>query len=78
MIDQVFFEIGLDNSFFLVDDDEVFVKCLVKVMEKCGFLVEMVEFVVVGCVIVMVCLLVYVVVDLCLDDGNGLDVVEVL
>lgn len=78
MVDQVFFEIGFDNSLLLVDDDEVFLKCFVKVMEKCGFVVEMVEFVVVGCVIVMVWFLVYVVVDLCLDDGNGLDVVEVL
>lgn len=47
-------------------------------MEKCGFLVEVVSSVVVGKVIVMVCLLVYVVVDFRFEDGNGLVVVEIL
>lgn len=70
--------IGFDFSFLLVDDDDIFLNCLVCVMEKCGFQVLCVVIVVEVCDIVVVKFLVFVVVDLWLEDGNGLDVVDVL
>ena len=78
MTDQAAFEIGPDNSLLLVDDDEVFLKRLAKAMEKRGFAVEMAESVAAGRAIATVRPPAYAVVDLRLDDGNGLDVVEVL
>ena len=78
MTDQALLEIGPDNSLLLVDDDEVFVKRLAKAMEKRGFSVETAESVAAGRAIATARPPAYAVVDLRLDDGNGLDVVEVL
>lgn len=78
MTDQALLEIGADNSLLLVDDDEVFLKRLAKAMEKRGFSVETAESVAAGRAIATARPPAYAVVDLRLDDGNGLDVVEVL
>jgi len=71
-------EIGLDRSLLLVDDDEPFVKRLAKAMEKRGFLPETAESVAAGRAIATARPPAYAVVDLRLEDGNGLDVVELL
>jgi len=71
-------DIGEDRSLLLVDDDEPFVKRLAKAMEKRGFLPETAESVAEGKAIAMARPPAYAVVDLRLEDGNGLDVVETL
>jgi two-component system response regulator RegA len=71
-------EIGPDNSLLLVDDDEPFLKRLAKAMEKRGFKVETAGSVVAGSAIATARPPAYAVVDLRLEDGNGLDVVEIL
>ena len=71
-------DIGPDNTLMLVDDDEAFVKRLGKAMEKRGFSVETAESVAAGKAIAMARPPAYAVVDLRLEDGNGLDVVETL
>jgi two-component system response regulator RegA len=78
MTDQPLLDIGADNSLLLVDDDDIFLKRLAKAMEKRGFSVEMAESVAAGRAIATARPPAYAVVDLRLDDGNGLDVVEVL
>lgn len=71
-------DIGSDRSLLLVDDDEPFVKRLAKAMEKRGFLPETAESVAAGRLIATTRPPAYAVVDLRLEDGNGLDVVEAL
>ena len=71
-------EIGPDNSLLLVDDDEPFLRRLAKAMEKRGFAVEMAGSVAAGRAIATARPPAYAVIDLRLEDGNGLDVVEVL
>lgn len=71
-------DIGEDRSLLLVDDDDPFVKRLAKAMEKRGFLPETAESVAEGKAIAMARPPAYAVVDLRLEDGNGLDVVETL
>jgi two-component system, response regulator RegA len=71
-------DIGEDRSLLLVDDDEPFVKRLAKAMEKRGFLPETAESVAAGKAIALARPPAYAVVDLRLEDGNGLDVVETL
>ena len=71
-------EIGEDKSLLLVDDDEPFLKRLAKAMDKRGFLVEQARSVAAGRAIATARPPAYAVVDLRLEDGNGLDVVEVL
>lgn len=71
-------ELGPDPSLLLVDDDEAFLKRLAKAMEKRGFAVETAETVAGGKAIATARPPAYAVVDLRLEDGNGLDVVEVL
>lgn len=78
MADDFSDEIGPDRSLLLVDDDEPFVKRLAKAMEKRGFLPETAESVAMGKSIAQARPPAYAVVDLRLEDGNGLDVVEVL
>lgn len=70
--------IGADRTLLLVDDDEPFVKRLAKAMEKRGFVPETAESVAVGKAIAMARPPAYAVIDLRLEDGNGLDVVEAL
>jgi len=71
-------DIGPDKSLLLVDDDEPFLRRLVKAMEKRGFEVEMAGSVAAGRSIATARPPAYAVVDLRLEDGNGLDVVEVI
>lgn len=78
MSDDLDTDLGPDRSLLLVDDDEAFVKRLAKAMEKRGFLTETAESVAEGRAKAMVSPPAYAVVDLRLEDGNGLDVVEIL
>jgi len=71
-------DLGRDPSILLVDDDEAFLKRLAKAMERRGFSVEMASSVAAGKAIATARPPAYAVVDLRLEDGNGLDVVEVL
>jgi two-component system response regulator RegA len=78
MSDSDLMEIGEDKSLLLVDDDEPFLKRLSRAMEKRGFEPEMASSVAAGRAIATARPPAYAVVDLRLEDGNGLDVVEVL
>jgi len=71
-------QIGDDPSLLIVDDDEAFLRRLAKAMEKRGFAVETAESVAGGTAITKARPPAYAVVDLRLEDGNGLDVVELL
>jgi two-component system response regulator RegA len=71
-------DIGDDKSLLLVDDDEPFLKRLARAMEKRGFEVETAETVAAGKAIAKARPPAFAVVDLRLEDGNGLDIVEVL
>ena len=71
-------EIGEDKSLLLVDDDEAFVRRLARAMEKRGFEVEVAESVQAGRTIALTRPPAYAVIDLRLEDGNGLDVVEAI
>lgn len=71
-------DLGEDRSLLLVDDDEAFVKRLARAMEKRGFQPETAESVAAGKAIAQSRAPAYAVVDLRLEDGNGLDVVETL
>jgi two-component system, response regulator RegA len=71
-------DLGVDRTLLLVDDDESFVKRLAKAMEKRGFVPETAESVAAGRAIALTRAPAYAVVDLRLEDGNGLDVVEAL
>ena len=69
-------EIGQDPSLLIVDDDEPFLRRLGRAMEKRGFEVETANSVAAGRAAAVARPPAYAVVDLRLDDGNGLDVVE--
>lgn len=71
-------EIGPDNTLLLLDDDEPFLKRLARAMEKRGFAVETAGSVAAGNAIAISRPPAYAVVDLRLEDGSGLDVVETL
>lgn len=78
MADRALRDIGPDKSLLLVDDDEPFLRRLARAMEKRGFEVETSDCVAGGKAIATARPPAYAVVDLRLEDGNGLDVVEVL
>ena len=71
-------DLGADRRLLLVDDDEAFVKRLAKAMEKRGFLPDTAQSVAEGRAKAMAHPPAYAVVDLRLEDGNGLDVIETL
>ncbi len=71
-------ELGEDRSLLLLDDDEPFLKRLARAMEKRGFAVETASSVAEGRAIAGARPPAFAVVDLRLEDGNGLDVVEAL
>ncbi|KCV82559.1 photosynthetic apparatus regulatory protein RegA [Actibacterium atlanticum] len=71
-------EIGEDKSLLLVDDDEPFLRRLARAMEKRGFEIETAETVAAGKAIATARPPAFAVIDLRLEDGNGLDVVETL
>jgi len=78
MSEELSVDLGPDPSLLLVDDDEPFVKRLARAMEKRGFVVETALTVAEGKEIAQARPPAYAVVDLRLEDGNGLDVVELL
>jgi len=71
-------DIGPDKTLLIVDDDEPFRRRLARAMEKRGFEVEAAESVAQGLAHVRTSPPAHAVVDLRLEDGNGLDVVEAL
>jgi two-component system, response regulator RegA len=71
-------DLGPDRTLLLVDDDEPFVKRLAKAMEKRGFLPDTAQSVAEGQAKAQARPPAYAVVDLRLEDGNGLDVIETL
>ena len=71
-------DLGPDPALLLVDDDETFVKRLARAMEKRGFSVETAQSVAEGQRRAQARPPAYAVVDLRLEDGNGLAVVETL
>ncbi|QDC08024.1 ActR/PrrA/RegA family redox response regulator transcription factor [Oceanicola sp. D3] len=71
-------EIGEDKSLLIVDDDEPFLRRLARAMEKRGFEPEMAGSVAAGKAIATARPPAYAVIDLRLEDGNGLDVVETI
>lgn len=70
--------IGDDTSLLLVDDDEAFLKRLARAMEKRGFDVTTAGSVLEGKDRAKALRPAYAVIDLRLDDGTGLEVVELL
>ncbi len=78
MAEDIGMELGPDRTLLLVDDDDIFVKRLAKAMEKRGFLPETANSVSGGRAIATTRPPAYAVIDLRLEDGNGLDVVETL
>lgn len=70
--------LGPDRSLLLVDDDEPFLKRLARAMEKRGFEPVLAETVAAGKTIALEQAPAYAVIDLRLEDGNGLEVVELL
>ncbi|MGB5871142.1 MAG: ActR/PrrA/RegA family redox response regulator transcription factor [Albidovulum sp.] len=71
-------DLGPDRTLLLVDDDVPFVSRLARAMEKRGFIPETADCVAAGRAIAQTRPPAYAVVDLRLEDGNGLDVVEML
>jgi len=78
MVEESNADLGADRTLLLVDDDEQFVKRLAKAMEKRGFTPEVAQSVAHGKAIAEARPPAYAVIDLRLEDGNGLDVVEIL
>ena len=70
--------LGPDRSLLILDDDEPFLRRLTRAMEKRGFEVTAVEFVAAARKAAEARPPAYAVVDLRLEDGNGLDVVGAL
>ena len=67
-----------DRTLLLVDDDKAFLTRLERAMEKRGFEVRIADTVATGLSAVDAAPPAYAVVDLRLEDGNGLDVVDAL
>jgi len=78
MAEEEFAELGADRTLLLVDDDNAFLTRLARAMEKRGFQPEIAETVSAGKAIVQNRAPAYAVIDLRLEDGNGLEVVEAL
>ncbi len=78
MADDIVADLGADRSLLLVDDDEPFVKRLAKAMEKRGFQPDTAQSVAEGRAKAIANPPAYAVVDLRLEDGNGLEVIEAL
>ncbi len=71
-------DLGEDKSLLIVDDDEPFLRRLARAMEKRGFEPELAQSVAAGRAIATARPPAYAVIDLRLEDGNGLDVVETI
>ena len=70
--------LGADRTLMIVDDDEPFLRRLARALEKRGFAVETAQSVAEGRHIATARPPAHAVIDLRLEDGNGLDVVEAL
>jgi two-component system response regulator RegA len=70
--------IGADRSLLILDDDEPFLHRLTRAMEKRGFEVTAARSVSAGRAVIEARPPAYAVMDLRLEDGNGLDLVGVL
>jgi two-component system response regulator RegA len=71
-------DLGADRSLLILDDDEPFLRRLGRAMEKRGFAVTGVDSVAAARAVVESRPPAYAVVDLRLEDGNGLEVVGAL
>lgn len=78
MADSKLEDIGEDRSLLVLDDDEPFMRRLARAMEKRGFEPITAQTVAEGKAIAESNPPAYAVIDLRLEDGNGLDVVELL
>jgi two-component system response regulator RegA len=78
MADRELAELGEDRSLLIVDDDEPFLRRLARAMEKRGFEPELAQSVAAGKAMATARPPAYAVIDLRLEDGNGLDVVETI
>ena len=78
MAEEEKLDLGSDPSLLLVDDDVPFLSRLARAMEKRGFKPVTAETVAAGKAIAQSDAPAYAVIDLRLEDGNGLDVVELL
>ncbi len=78
MSDNQLQDLGDDRTLLLVDDDEPFLRRLSRAMEKRGFETETAESVAAGKARVSARPPAFAVVDLRLEDGSGLDVVEAI
>ncbi|MEZ7812509.1 MAG: two-component system response regulator RegA [Paracoccaceae bacterium] len=78
MADITALDLGTDKTLLLVDDDAPFVQRLSKAMEKRGFISQTATSVAEGLALAKSNPPAYAVVDLRLEDGNGLEIVEVL
>ncbi|MDQ7776018.1 ActR/PrrA/RegA family redox response regulator transcription factor [Paracoccus aminovorans] len=72
------YQIGPDPSLLLVDDDEIFLTRLARAMEKRGFAVSRAASVAEARALLAEKAPAFAVVDLRLEDGNGLDVVDAI
>ncbi len=71
-------DIGAGRSLLLVDDDKPFLSRLARAMEERGFDVRIAESVEEGKAAIELEAPIFAVVDMRLDDGTGLEVIEVL
>ncbi len=71
-------EIGSDNSLLVVDDDRPFLNRFCRAMEARGFAIRSAESVAEGLREIRANPPAYAVIDMRLEDGNGLDVVQSL
>ncbi|TQS70407.1 ActR/PrrA/RegA family redox response regulator transcription factor [Rhodobacteraceae bacterium] len=78
MAEDIITDIGPDPSLLLVDDDLSFLTRLARAMEKRGFRTRTSQSVAQGRHEVALSAPAYAVIDLRLEDGSGLDVVEAL
>jgi two-component system response regulator RegA len=71
-------ELPEDRSLIIVDDDRAFLQRMVRAMEQRGFLVRSAVTVAEGIDLVRQSAPAFAVIDLRLEDGNGLDVISEL
>jgi len=71
-------ELRTDNSLLIVDDDKPFLSRLAKAMEARGYSVRTAETLEAGKLAIREAAPAYAVVDMRLDDGNGLEVIKLL
>ena len=71
-------ELGKDPSLLILDDDEPFTRTLGRAMERRGFEVKTLLSVKDGLNYVNISPPAYAIIDLRLEDGNGLDIVEAI